>query len=109
MVHKITSVAELNRYLLNTDKFVCLKFGAEWCGACKKINPVYKNISEYLDKSGKSDRIILLDIDCDLLDKVAGIYNIEYLPTFVVQKGGKIIKRLVSPQKNELLSLFSTK
>ena len=39
---------------------IIIKFGAEWCGPCKKIAPTYKN---FISKS--SSNIICADIDVD--------------------------------------------
>ena len=55
------SVEDLNKLQTATcNKVLIIKFGAEWCGPCKKIAPIYKN---FINMS--SENIIFADIDVD--------------------------------------------
>ena len=70
-----------------TEHVLIIKFGAEWCGPCKKIAPVYQ---EFIKKSPSN--IIFADIDVDdNLDLYLGLKKhkmIQGIPVFLAFWGG---------------------
>jgi len=40
-----------------------IKFGASWCGPCKKVNPLYNQFIQY--NNNNNNNIIFADIDID--------------------------------------------
>jgi len=70
-------------------------FTADWCGPCKKVRPIV----EELTKDGYSFQIIDVDIEKELVKK----FEISSVPTFILFKNEKSIKRISGAQtKNEL-------
>jgi thioredoxin 1 len=69
--------------LIQGDKPVLVDFSAEWCGPCKMMPPILKEL-----KGMVGDNVILLKIDIDKNPKAAASYNVQSVPTLVVfQKG----------------------
>jgi thioredoxin 1 len=70
-------------------------FTADWCGPCKKVRPIV----EELIKDGYSFQIIDVDSEKELVQK----FEISSVPTFILFKNEKSIKRVSGAQtKNQL-------
>jgi len=84
-IHEVSSVSEYEQCLIDYPNSI-VKFGAEWCGPCKTMDKVIKNLTT--DK-----HIILVDIDTeDILDyiKMAGL-KFKTIPTVFKYVNGKFI------------------
>ena len=64
---------------------VLVDFSAEWCGPCKMMPPILKEVK---DKMG--DNVTILKIDIDKNPKVAASYQIQSVPTLIVFRDGQI-------------------
>lgn len=71
--------------LINGEQPVLVDFFAEWCGPCKTMAPILKDVSSKLN--GKA-RIIKVDIDKN--QEAAQKYNIRSVPTLLLFQGGQI-------------------
>ena len=71
--------------IINGAKPVLVDFSAEWCGPCKMMPPILKEVK---DKLGESVTILKLDIDKN--PAVANAYQIQSVPTLIVFKEGQI-------------------
>ena len=65
-------------------------FSALWCGVCKKMKPVYKNLSKSSDI-----HVRFASVDTDKNQELSKQYHIESLPTTIVFENGKEVKRKV--------------
>ncbi len=83
MVQTIDQLSEIP----STGKVV-IDFFATWCGPCKRIAPMYQDLSE------KFPFITFLKCDVDEADDVSTKYGVESLPTFVLLHNGKEVKRI---------------
>lgn len=73
-------------------------FYATWCGPCKMITPVVEALS--LELAGKA-RIAKLDID--KAQSTTDSLQITSVPTLIVFKDGKEVKRVVGVKDLEFL------
>ena len=65
-------------------------FTASWCPPCKQFKPIMKEI----EREGHSIQFIDVDYDeNDLMEK----YEIQSVPTSIVEENGKEIERFIGP------------
>ncbi|XP_062905807.1 uncharacterized protein LOC134347343 [Mobula hypostoma] len=80
------------------DKLVVVDFFATWCQPCKMIKPTFAEFSE------KYTDMIFCSIDVDEVEDVAQSKDITPLPTFIVFKCGKEVKRIIGSSVTALES-----
>lgn len=76
-----------------------LYFTADWCNPCKKVKPVVEEINK---DSVTKFQIIDVDSEMELTKK----FEIRSVPTFILIKDGKEIKRTTGAQTREQLEAF---
>lgn len=88
--------------LINSETPVLVDFSAEWCGPCKMMAPILKDVISRVE--GKA-RIIKVDIDKN--PNVAAKYSVQSVPTLIIFKKGEIKWRQSGVmQANQLASLL---
>lgn len=88
--------------LIATKQLVLVDFTAAWCGPCKAMAPILKEVAKEV---GNSARIIKIDIDKNT--QIAQQLKIKGVPTFILYKEGKILWRESGMQtKQQLVGLI---
>ena len=71
--------------IIHADHPVLVDFSAEWCGPCKMMQPILKDVK---DRLGESVTIIKIDIDRN--PEAAAAYQIQAVPTLLIFKNGQM-------------------
>jgi thioredoxin len=69
---------------------VLLDFSAEWCGPCKRLQPIVEALA--LEYDG---RLKVAHLDIDKAQATAVRYGIMSVPTVLLFKGGKVQDQLL--------------
>jgi thioredoxin 1 len=77
---------------------VVADFWAEWCGPCKMIAPVLRDLArDYKDK------IKIAKIDVDAEGELAQQFNIVSIPTILVFSKGQVVKQQIGAVPRQAL------
>ncbi|SMO66010.1 thioredoxin [Solitalea koreensis] len=74
--------------LLAGEPLVLVDFSAEWCGPCKMMAPILKEV-----KASMGDKIKILKVDIDKNQQAAAVYQVRSVPTLLLYKNGKMVWR----------------
>lgn len=90
--------------IIHSEKAVLVDFFADWCGPCKSLAPILKEVKHEL-----GDAIKVVKIDVDKNPSIATQYQVRGVPTMILFKNGKQVWRQsgVIP-KHELLQVIRT-
>lgn len=76
--------------VLQSDKPVMVDFFAEWCGPCKMAAPVIDQLAQEF-----ADKAVIVKVDVDTNNELAGKYGVMSIPTVVIFKDGKEVDRKI--------------
>ena len=86
--------------VMESARTVLLDFWAPWCMPCRMVGPILEEIAKE-----RSD-IKVGKINVDEEPELAGQFQVMSIPTLLVMKDGKIIKRSVGAKpKEEILAM----
>nr|QBK89802.1 MAG: thioredoxin [Pithovirus LCPAC101] len=84
-----------------------IDYYATWCGPCKKISPVFDNLSyNYGDHEDGSRLIKFARINVDKFEKISVDQDISSMPTFIIYKYGVQVERSEGASKTRLAKLI---
>ncbi|MBC6996986.1 thioredoxin [Cytophaga sp. FL35] len=71
--------------LMNSEKPLLVDFFAEWCGPCKMMPPILKEVKDQLGED-----VTIVKIDVDKNQQMAAKYQVRGVPTLILFKNGEI-------------------
>ena len=69
--------------LIKGETPVLIDFYADWCGPCKTLGPILKEVKE-----GLGDKVKILKVDVDKNKALASKFQVRGVPTMILFKDG---------------------
>jgi len=74
--------------IIGGSKPVLVDFSADWCGPCKMLAPILKQVKEQL-----GDAVKIIKIDVDKNQAIAAKFQVRGVPTMILFKEGEQVWR----------------
>jgi thioredoxin 1 len=74
--------------IIQSEKPVLIDFFATWCGPCKMLSPILKEVKDSL-----GDRVSIIKIDVDKNQQISSQYQVRGVPTMILFQNGKQLWR----------------
>lgn len=90
--------------IINSQIPVIVNFHADWCGPCKTLAPILKQVKDEV-----KDTVKIVKIDVDKNNLISEKFSIRGVPTTLLFKNGKQVwRRSGVLQKSDLISAINS-
>lgn len=109
LIKKVESVERFREILANNPGLVIVKFGATWCGPCKKIDP---DVNEIFSKMPATVQCVMLDIDesIEIYSFLKSKRRVNGVPVLLCYQQGNLNyipdETVVGANKDQLMLFF---
>lgn len=80
-----------------------VKFGATWCGPCRVVEPILKDISE------NREDVPVYDVDVDRNNAAAAEFGIRSVPTIIFFRDGEPVDKILGARPKAEIEAFIDK
>lgn len=84
--------------VVESDQPVLVDFWAEWCGPCKRMNPVLEELAEEMEGSAK-----VAKVNVDEQRMLGAMFQVMSIPALMVFKDGKKVAEFTGVQSKDAL------
>ena len=94
----ILTLTDKNFQQQTKNKVVLVDFWAEWCGPCKMMAPVLNDVANELTENAYVGKL-----NIEQYQSMAQQFNVRSIPTLIIFKNGKEVKRFVGIKQKDFL------
>jgi thioredoxin 1 len=102
-----SAVTTLNSQTFNAtikSGVTLVDFWATWCKPCRMEAPIVEDINDAM-----AGRVKVCKMDIDQNKDIANSFNIQYIPTLIIFKDGRIVKQFTGfTQKDDILGALTS-
>ncbi|NIA27442.1 MAG: thioredoxin TrxA [Desulfobulbaceae bacterium] len=99
-----TNDSNFDADVVQSDKPALVDFWAEWCGPCKMIEPLLKEVA-----GDYADRIAVVKVNVDESPNIAQKFGIRSIPTLMLFKDGNVhAQKLGAMPKSQLIEFLDS-
>lgn len=99
---KLTKMHSNFNKIINNSTPVLIDFYADWCGPCKMLSPILKEV-----KSELNDGVKIIKIDVDKNQSLASKFQVRGVPTMMLFKNGNQLWRQSGVlQKQDIVNII---
>ncbi|MBS2035817.1 thioredoxin [bacterium] len=96
-------VASFEQEVLKAELPVVVDFYADWCGPCKRMEPVLEKVSQ-----AYGGKVKVVKLNSDENQDLSLKYQVRGLPTLIVFRGGEEVDRKLGFQSEQDLNKLMT-
>ncbi|MFN8606414.1 MAG: thioredoxin [Vulcanimicrobiota bacterium] len=96
-------VASFEQEVLKSDLPVVVDFYADWCGPCKRMEPVLEKVSQ-----AYGGKVKVVKLNSDENQDLSLKYQVRGLPTLIVFRAGEEVDRKLGFQSEQDLNKLMT-